>query len=68
MKKQQNKRRDEHIVVRPVRRKKIDADKIALAYWLLAKRIIEDKSTRSSESRGVPDSTPQTERSEGEAA
>lgn len=68
MKKQQNKRQEQHIVVRPVRRKKIDADKIALAYWLLAKRIIEDKSTRSSWSHEVPDSTPTTERSEDEAA
>ncbi len=68
MKTQQNKPRDQHIVVRPVRRKKIDADKIALAYWLLAKRIIEDKSSRSSESHSIPDKTPLVERSEEEAA
>lgn len=68
MKKQQNKRREQHIVVRPVRRKQIDTDKIALAYWLLAKRIIEDRSNESSGSRSIPDKTPITQRSEDEAA
>jgi hypothetical protein len=44
MKKRQRKNSNQRIVVRPVRRKQVDADRIALAYWLLAKRIVEDRT------------------------
>jgi hypothetical protein len=44
MKKGHDKRSNQRVVVRPVRRKQVDADRIALAYWLLAKRIVEDRT------------------------
>jgi hypothetical protein len=34
------------IRVRGIRREEIDADKLALAYWLIAKRAVEDKRGR----------------------
>jgi hypothetical protein len=34
------------IRVRGVRRSEIDADKLALAYWLMAKRAVEEKRAR----------------------
>ena len=39
------------IKVRGIRRAEIDADKLALAYWLMAKRAVEDKRAREAAER-----------------
>lgn len=35
-----------HIKVRGIRREEIDADQLALVYWLMAKRAVEEKRER----------------------
>jgi len=39
------------IKVRGIRKKEIDTDQLALVYWLMAKRAVEDKRQRESEEK-----------------
>jgi hypothetical protein len=39
------------IRIKGIRRKQIDTDKLALAYWLMAKRAVEEKRRREAEDR-----------------
>lgn len=39
------------IKVRGVRREEIDTDKLALAYWLMAKRAVDDKRQREADDK-----------------
>ena len=39
------------VKVRGVRRTKIDADRLALAYWLMAKRAVEEKRAKEAEEK-----------------
>jgi hypothetical protein len=39
------------IRIKGVRREQIDTDKLALAYWLMAKRAVEEKRKREAEDR-----------------
>jgi hypothetical protein len=39
------------IKVRGVRRAEIDSDKLALAFWLMAKRAVEEKREREAEEK-----------------
>ena len=39
------------IKVRGIRRDEIDIDKLALAYWLMAKRAVEEKRQREAEEK-----------------
>jgi hypothetical protein len=39
------------IKVRGVRRSEIDTDKLALAYWLMAKRAVEEKREREAKDK-----------------
>lgn len=40
--------------VRGVRREAIDADKLALAYWLMAKHAVDQKRSRAAEAKRAP--------------
>lgn len=40
--------------VRGVRRTEIDADKLALAYWLMAKHAVDQKRSRAAEAQRLP--------------
>lgn len=40
--------------VRGVRRADIDADKLALAYWLMAKHAVDQKRSRAAEAKRPP--------------
>lgn len=40
--------------VRGVRRTEIDADKLALAYWLMAKHAVDQKRSRAAEAKHLP--------------
>ncbi len=39
------------IVVRGIRKDEIDIDKLALAYWLMAKRAVEEQRQREAEEK-----------------
>ena len=39
------------IKVRGIRREQIDTDKLAFAYWLMAKRAVEEKRKREAEDK-----------------
>lgn len=39
------------VKVRGIRRKEIDTDQLALVYWLMAKRAVEEKRKREAEEK-----------------
>lgn len=45
--------RRKRLRVRGVRRTEIDADKLALAYWLMAKHAVDQKRSRAAEAKRV---------------
>ena len=41
------------IKVRGIRKEEIDIDKLALAYWLMAKRAVEEKRAKEAEEKAA---------------
>ncbi|HKP90642.1 MAG TPA: hypothetical protein VJT75_11805 [Thermoleophilaceae bacterium] len=42
---------NKRIRIKGIRREQIDTDKLALAYWLMAKRAVEEKRRREAEDK-----------------